>query len=315
MSANQDENIIKQLIDIVMSKLNDETIYSELHNTHIYIDHLKINYIKHLMNKLILNKNNQGNSHNEMSNTNGIQHYVKYILNMLLKSFPIIKTYTNDIISIFNIVDKYNIHPNILHPLLINILYSIYIFETKKNINLINNQEIIQQIQNIIMEVGMCLSIFDEVINNADIIFNNIENIIGYNSISLMSQKDFNVKMNEFMENIEEEKSTLRSNYLKLNMFITYIDHTTENSMRDTMKLLDNKINNFDDEKHLFDEMLNQFKIINMANYYHTKKYNKFSNIDIDIMKLNERNILYYWIDYISDINMSIIKNFTNNKK
>ena len=305
-------------IDIQIQQIklsfDDKLTIVELFKIYCDIHNLKINFIKNEMNELakkqILN-----------SKFNILSPYLNYILNVLVISYPNINKYIDQIIQQLILFDQYIIHPLILNPLLVNLIHNSYINDLITNPELKTNEKYIQNISNIYTDVEIAMSISNDIWNISDQKFANIESLIDYNNINMLDNDEFKKIFHDIINNdIKYSKINLKYNLLKLNVYITHIDHMTQYNSNeffdDQIKKLSNlnlsNLSKFDQDLKYFYDIQSHFKVNIKHNQDHLKLYSEvygvLSDIAIDnLLDFSEKNILYLWIDNMSSINGVIL--------
>ena len=284
-----------------MELLNDNSTFEQIFNVLVETNILKIKQIKSKMNTLIEHKKYQ-------QKYNDLEPFLDYTLYMLVKSYPILNKYIDNIIKILLIINRYLIHPSIYQLLFSNIIFSIYITEIKLNKELLKDKLIIESISSIYNEVEILLSIFNDIFQSVDTEYLVIEEKLYYNYISGLT----NIEFLEYSEKIDYTHTDLISKIKILNIFLIEIDHLTQIEFNDFIsKNFSSDISTLND--NILNQFLNVFNNITLANYNYNIKYEKYNKINlIDILIYQEKNSIYYWIDKIAIINSKILNELIN---
>jgi len=298
----------------MVDTLNNNSSYDELFNVLIESNNNKIEKIKTEMNKHIIDLGYE-------IRYNELQPYLDYTLNLLTSSFPLIKKYHQKIIPILSLVNRYNIHPSIIQSLYANILFSIYIIEISLNKDIITDANNLDSINNIYNEIELMMSIFNDIFINIDIEYKLADDKLCYNSISSFSHVDFT----DLIENINNDifkDNILDNNLLKLNTLLVNIEHLVQVEMNEYLINLE-QINNDEIFNNKLEKDLLLFEILKAEynkyftdNYKYMVRYENYKNIlNLDIMKFEEKNCIYYWIDHIAFNNGIILDKLLKNIK
>jgi hypothetical protein len=225
----------------------------------------------------------------QQKNYNNLPPYLDYMLYMLTKSFPIVHKYYTKIIPMLLLVNNLDIHPAIFQQLFTNILYSIFIDSNTK-------------INNVYDEIEIMMSIFNDIFINVDLIYKSKEDELCYNHINSLSNSEFS----ELIDKIDDDNKL--NDIMTFNIMIVQIEHLTQINMNEYFSSLNNNTeifnNKLDYDLLLYDKILIEFnKQINNNYNYMTRfeHFNKYKNIDL--LKFESKNSIYYWIDYIALIN------------
>jgi len=256
------------------------------------------------MNDLIINL-----GHNQIFND--LPPYLDYTLYMLNKSFKILNKYNNQIIELLILVDKQDIHPSIFQSLYANIIFSIYIIEFSVNPQLISNQVYLESITNIYPEIDILISIFNDIFINVDEQYKSDEAKLCYNSMNSLSN-------NDFLELIDNVENIVDNNIKILNTLIIQIEHLTQQNIIEYLATLDNEKvidSSLSSDKILYDKITNEFNQNMINNYRYITKFETFNKIkNIDILKFEQKNSIYFWIDHIAFINSNRLKSILGSK-
>jgi len=300
-------NIDDLTVELSNAINSDNPNYINLLDIHNRVNSLKINTI-------ILKMNEYINQSNTILIFNSLPLYINYILSLLDGNYPSIKKKIKQIEELFNLLNLYNIHPLIIQPLIINIIYSIYISDICSNPDIINN-ELISLLQSIKNNIELIFSSFTNIFDEIDNTFNIIEDNIGYNKIANLSYNQHNKLFNDIQSNDQDS-----NNILKLNIMIIQIEHQIyddidkyKDKYLDINSILDKEDNILKNklklDKDIYDDLKPIYnKFININHNYITR-FECFENMqNIDFQKFFEKNIIYYWIEYISYLNNNIIQ-------
>jgi hypothetical protein len=297
---------VSDIIRNISSTLNNSSSYDEILNNFTKINELKISYIKFLINKLI-----NDNDLIKIKNDN-LSPYLNYLLSIYVISFPQIKQHTDKYIRILNEIDNFNIHPMIFQMVFINLIHSSYICELCTNPSDIVSQSNIEKISNIQFEVELGMNIFISTFDNVDLIFKEVENFIGYNNVSSQPYSEYNIQLNNILNNQTDLDNTLLTKFTKLNYMLTHNDHLTEYNINEYYSELNNNLQNldaeqitnkFDNDYKMLDNIMDQYLKSYLANYNYVKKFDAFSSIQINPVEFCKKNAIYYWFDYCSTLN------------
>ena len=285
----------------MVDNLSNDSSYIDIYNELVNINKEKNQLIKTKMNTLV-NKLNFNRI-----NLN-LPIYLDYLLHMLKTSFPLIDPYKETIINTSLLIDKYDIHPYIYNSLFANILFSIYINEILSNPTIISNHEYLESISNIYNEIEMIFSIFNEIFIICDTEYKLLEEKMCYNEINGLSKNEFI----NYIDNIDK----IDNNIIILNIMIIQIERLTQQNMNNY--LLEFKYNNSDNklENDLlsFNIILTEFNKNILDNYKYITKFESFNKlINIDLLKFEEKNSIYYWIDHIAYINGKLLDHLLKN--
>ncbi len=267
-----------------------ENIFQILTNLNI----TKIKLVKSKMNDLILKLDYK-------QSFNDLPPYLDYTLYLLNKSYKILNKYNNKIIQILLMIDKYDIHPSIIQSLYTNIIFSVYIDEIL-NQQLKTNQTIIESISNIYTEIDIIMSIFNDIFISVDTEYKMNEDKLCYNSISSLKDVDFL----SLIDNLDNDifKSILDKNIVLLNTMIIKVEHLTQDIMNTYLiKLNLEKSSNskLDDDLLLSKLIIDEFNTQIINNYKYITRFETYNNMaNIDILSFEQKNFIYYWIDYIA---------------
>jgi hypothetical protein len=323
-----------------MTNISDKTIlYNQLYKNFIDMDKKKINEIKLQMNTHICNSSSYISKYN-------LPIYLDYILDTLCKSFPQLNKNLPDIIKLLDYIDKINIHPLIFQSLIINIIHSSYINEIiiiKNSTTDLTNNFDHSILINISTDVSMLFSQFDKIFNDIDKKYLIEELNIGYNNMSSYDEKKFNDIFNNIAINQYNNQNQNIDYKLILNSFIIYIERVTQINIENYIKTINvdvddiltlnetilgleldldsdlesdlklnisNKFNyKFTFDNNLLNKLTKVYNNFLKNNYIQIKFFDIFEDINIlnNIDELN-KNILYFWIDYIAIINNSLFE-------
>jgi len=267
-----------------------ENIFQILTNLNI----TKIKLVKSKMNDLILKLDYK-------QSFNDLPPYLDYTLYLLNKSYKILNKYNNKIIQILLMIDGYDIHPSIIQSLYTNIIFSIYIDEIL-NQQLKTNQTIIESISNIYTEIDIIMSIFNDIFISVDTEYKMNEDRLCYNSISSLKEVDFLSLIDNLDNNIF--KSILDKNIVLLNTMIIKVEHLTQDIMNTyliKLNLEKSSNNKLDDDLLLSKLIIDEFNTQIINNYKYITRFETYNNMaNIDILSFEQKNFIYYWIDYIA---------------
>jgi len=297
MTYNIDD-LSKELSNINQS---DKPNYDTILDIHTRIISLKINTIITKMNNFI-------NESNTKLLFDKLPLHFNYIFSLLDGNYPSIKKKVKQIEEIINKIDLSYVHPLIMQPLIVNIIYSIYISDICSNPDIVNN-DLILSIQSIQTNIELIFSSFNNIFTDIDDLFNDIEDKIGYNKIANLSHDTHDKLFNELIS---------KDHISKLNIMIIQIEHYTHYDMNeidhldinskldDDTSILKNKLEldliKYKDLKILYEYSINR-------NYNNLTKFGCFEDTkSINIKKYLEKNMIYYWIDCISFLNNNIIQ-------
>lgn len=319
-----DKNNITEILNTFVSEINEYSSYNEILNKHIELNKIKILYIKHHINKYV----DDNHLTKFYDNNETVPPYLNYLLSVYTKSFPQITKHLNKYIPLIQKIDNITIHPMIFQIVFINLIHSIYIYELCSDPSNVLTKSNIEKISNIQFEVELGISIFFEIFEKTDSIFKQNEDFFGYNAISSLSYIDYNQRFNNILyKNHLTTNNKLQNKLTELNFLLTHIEHLTEHNINETFSNADyeNKClnlsseyitNKFDNELKLLDNMTEQYLDSYMSNYSYVKKFNIFSNINIDPTEFIKKNVLYFWTNYCSTLNGHIFdlifKSFSN---
>lgn len=221
-------------------------------------------------------------------------------------SYPIIENNINDIIEQLTLIDKYNIHPAILQLFVTNFIHNSCINEIINN----NNKKIINSISDINSEIELIFSIFNDVFNEIDSEYKDVEELIGFNKLSNLDHDSFVNTLNETIMNDNND------NLYKINLFLISINHNSHNFCDDyyenMKKDISNITNKYDFDMKLFNDLNQQYKSDILISFNDLKLYNCFANMSInisDVISATDKFIFYFWIDIISQINKKFFDN------
>jgi len=301
-------NNINEIITNINSILNDSSSYAEILDNFTKINELKISYIKFLINKYI-----NDNELIVVKYDYNLPPYLNYLLTLYTISFPHIKQHIDKYIKILNEIDTFNIHPMIFQTIFINLIHSSYIYELCINPTEVITQSNIEIISNIQFEVALSLSAFNSIFDNVDLIFKDVENFIGYNTISSLPYTEYNYQLDNILNKRQYTWDNSLSNKInKLNYMLTHIDHLTEHNINDSLSELNNNLLDFDaeqitkklDNDHIMlNDTLDIYLKSYLSNYNYCKKFDAFNNIDINPIEFCNKNAIYYWSYYCSNLN------------
>jgi hypothetical protein len=244
----------------------------------LYEQHIQLNSLK--INKI-------KNLMNELNNKS----YIDYLYDLLEQSYPIIKDKKNIIMEILLDINKYDIHPMIIQQIFSNFIYSCHI----DNIQSLD-QDYITLLSNITNEVEIAMSIFYNIFEEIDQEFINIENEIGYNELCNLTLDEFNRLLDDEIKKEFNQKNIL-------NMMLVQIDKMIPNDILD------------DINDNIYETIKQRYIEMSTSIYKSLKRFHPFNKIDeIDILKLLEKHFIYYWIEYITKLNMNLIQEFLPNK-
>lgn len=254
----------------MFEQLTNESSYASILETSIEINRKKINKMKA---NIDLNE----------------------ILGLLSKSYSIDdnRKYINEILTLVN---SYDIHILILQPLLMNILYGCYFNKIDNIISFIK------------VDLEMLFSSYYNMLDEVDKEFKLAEDFIGYNSLSKMDDKELKPMINYLLESsYVSDEITLEDNILKLNLMIIQIErivHDDMNILFDSLEIPEHIDNKLIYDLELFNKLKKYYDKFVVLTYNRIKLINPiYKNIEIDVLKLIDKNLVYYWLDYISKIN------------
>lgn len=220
---------------------------------------------------------------------------INEILSLLSKSYSI-EDYRKEINELLTLVNKYDIHILILQPLLMNILYGCYF-------NKINNT-----ITFIKVDLEMLFSSYYNMLDEIDKEFKLADDFLGYNSLSKLDDKELKPMINYLLESsYVSDEITLEDNILKLNLMIIQIErivHDDMNILFDSLEIPEHIENKLIYDLELFNKLKKYYDKFVMITYNRIKLVNPiYKDIEIDILKLIDKNLIYYWLDYTNKIN------------
>jgi hypothetical protein len=255
----------------MFKNLTNESTYSTILQSHIDINKTKINKLK--------------------TNID-----INYILSLLSKSYPIIDNYRENITNILKLVNNYDIHVYILQPLFINILYSCHI----NNIN--------SSIINIQSDVEMIFSSYNKLFEDIDKEFKLAEDFLRYNNLSKLDDNELKPIINYLLESSYiSDEITLEDNILKLHLMIIQIEKIVHNDMTillESFEIPEHIENKLEYDIKLFDEFKKYNDNFILTTYNKIKLINPiYKDININILSLISKNLIYYWLDFVSKIN------------
>lgn len=217
--------------------------------------------------------------------------YIEYLYDLLEQSYPIIKDKKDSIMEILLDINKYDIHPMIIQQIFSNFIYTCHI----NNIQSLD-QDYITLLSNISNEVEIAMSVFYNIFEEIDQEFLNIENEIGYNELCNLTLSEFNKLLDDEIKKEFNQKNIL-------NMMLVQLDKMIPN---DILEDIDNDI---------YETIKKRYIEMSIGNYRSLKRFHPFNKIDeIDILKLLEKHFIYYWIEYMTKLNMNTIQEFLPNK-
>lgn len=307
-------------IEFDINQLSDSSNYNQIFMYQNQFNSIKINYIKLLLNNHIQSLTTDILNYSDSN----LPLYLNYLLSIFSISFPHIRTHIKLIIQSLKNINKYPIHPMIFQSAFINLIHSSYICYLYLNPNSRIDNNIIERIASIQNEVEIGMSIFINIFKLVDDKYINIENFFGMNNLIQLPISDFNIKFEQIMNDDSlHNESNLTNNLIKLNTIIIHIEHMTEYNMNELLSKINNDITlilDTDSELNInlltskFNMDLNILSQINhvytsaiKSNYSYLKRFEQLSNFnDIDILLHSEKNLIYYWIDYIANINRKI---------
>ena len=155
------------------------------------------------------------------------------------------------------------------------------------------------------------MSIFNDICINVDDQYKNNEVKLCYNSINSLSHIDFL----ELIDNIKNDifkQNKLDNNILILNTMIVQIEHQVQQNMNEYFIQINNDIlltkNRLKSDLLLFDKIISEFNKYVMNNYNFMIKFETYNKItDINILKFEQKNSIYFWINNIAFINSKIL--------
>ncbi len=282
----------------MVESLDNDSTFENIFNVLVETNTSKIKQIKSQMNDLI-------ESQDYRQSFNNLPPYLDYTLYMLTITYPIIKKYIKDVNKIISVIDNYTIHPSIFQFVYSNIIFSIYINEIKLDENLLKDKIFIESIQNIYNEIEILMSIFTKIFMLIDSKYKLTEDKLYYNYISGLS----NIEFIEYSEKIDYTLSDLSTRTKILDIFIIEIDHLTQIEMNDNIIDNDQTL-----DIDIFVQISNKFNSIIIANFNYNIKYEKYNKMkNINILELQEKNSIYYWIDHVALINSKILNRLNFN--
>ena len=316
---------------------NTQINYQELFNTFDELTIQKISDIKNKMNNYV---QNNITSYKKKYN---LPLYLDYILQNVIKSFPILKNNAdqlNKITLLINNIDKLNLHPYIYQSIMINIIHSVYVDTIKSNTDLANTDLANTNLANtdladlnkVNTEITLLFEQFNNIFDEIDNKYFDREQLFGYNNINSMSDFEFNKLFSSIAMNISINQ-TLVNNCVKpnllLNIFIVQIQRQsqilTEHKMKNSDNVLNinlnDLINNNQQKKLSIDTLLFEhiFKIYSESIEQSNLQINFFEIFDniiiADITKRLNKFAIYFWIDYVSVINNSLFELLLKLKK
>jgi len=244
----------------------------------LYEQHIQLNSLKINKIKTLMN---------ELNNKS----YIDYLYDLLEQSYPIIKDKKNIIMEILLDINKYDIHPMIIQQIFSNFIYSCHI----DNIQSLD-QYYITLLSNITNEVEIAMSIFYNIFEEIDQEFITIENEIGYNELCNLTLDEFNKLLDDEVKKEFNQKNIL-------NMMLVQIDKMIPNDILDNIN------------DNIYETIKQRYIEMSTSIYKSLKRFHPFNKIDeIDILKLLEKHFIYYWIEYITKLNMNLIQEFLPNK-
>jgi len=236
-----------------------------------------------------------------------VNNYICYLLSILGTSFPHIKTYIDKYILILNKIDSIDVHPMIYQMIFVNFIHSCYILELCTNTEKLFNQDDINRIASVSTEVELAFDQFNSIFDRVDMIFESVENTIGYNKVCSSELYDFNIMLSKIMDEEDGSKQILPDLLHKLNVMLVYIDHLTESSINEYFidsssnilekdsSLITHKLDN---ETELLDKVISAYNDIYTSNTRYVQKFRAFREINIDLPRFREKNPIYYWLYY-----------------
>jgi hypothetical protein len=292
-------------IDYILASNIESTSnsYEDLYLMIISLEKTKNKEIKEMMNSLV---NNSDSEYKKKYDELPI--YLDYIIKMLSTSYPFINKYINDIIKIILIVDNYDIHPLIFQSLFTNLIHSISLNEL---INFSNNN-IINYLHSVQNEIEILFSSYNTIFENIDNKYLEAEKKIGYNNILNLNYDQFTSLFNSITINpySNHNKQTI------INTLLIQIENMNHHDIENYIKSI--KIN-FDEllvsnnklafDTNLLNELTQNYIRAIDKNYKQIQFFDIFNDFDISKqLKINSKNILYFWIDYIAIINNSLFE-------
>ena len=226
---------------------------------------------------------------------------INEILGLLNKSYTRMKDYTNNINDILNLINGYDIHPYILQPLLVNILYGCYL----------NNKD--NTIYYIQVDMDLIFASFCNIFKEIDEEFKLTEDFIGYHRISKMNDKELDTLINTLMISYySSDEILLDDNICKINLMIVQIErivHENINILLESFEIPNSIENKLEYDLKLFNELKVYYDKFVLTTYNKIKNINPiYKNINIDILKFVNKNLIYYWLDHINKINNKFLK-------
>ena len=288
-------DIVNETTNILNEKSSYNDIYKLLVDTNIE----KINLIKNKMNTYVDTLDYE-NTYNILPIN------IDYILHLITKSFPILNKYHKQIIPILLLINSINIHPSIYQSLLPNILYSVYIIELSNNPEYKKSKEFLNSIGNIYNEIEIIMSIFNNIFTSIDTEYKDKESFLLYGIVGVLS----NSEIDNLSESISDD-TKLDDKILNLSVMINKIEKLTHCNMNEFFINMEDDydcLNKLEYDLILHDKIIKEFNENIVNNYKYMSKFINYKNINnIDILQFTNKNVIYYWIDYIAIINGKII--------
>lgn len=265
----------------LINQFKSATSYQQLFNVHINNNELKIKYIKTKMNDQVGNINN-------------------FLIDKIITYYQFIKTDTENLNKLINIVNQYNIHPLILKNLLYTLVHSCFIIKLNNDISLRTNDQFTNLMLDIVPNIDIIFSIFDPIFDEADIKFKEIDELIGYNKINDIDKYELN-NLYCTITNITCNTYITKSD--SLNIFLKHLQDIINQDIinDDIMNFTENKfkkLNNLNDIINIYHAFIDKYKLL--INEYYNLEKQRIKELELigidDINKLLLKDSIYQWI-------------------
>jgi hypothetical protein len=336
---NNDNHDISLNIQNILNTVGDSSSYADLYDVYIKLNNLKINSLKNKLDNdvidmiSVINSNNLTKDlpNNVINDINLLRPYLKYVLSMISISYPDIHKNIPHIVNILNIVDQFNIHPNIFTSVFINLISNSIMIDLKRNIDIgyplddDKNKRLLNIVKNVPYDIDMLFNVYNQIIISHDEIFSSIDKKIAYNDINALNFYSFNDNLYKVLLNYGKSSPdilpSIDEKFKIMSTLISHIEHQTQNDLTEYMS------NNIDfDTEEQYTDINNRFIFDHQSieifqklyiekstqNLQHLKLYKQFQDFDIplDINNLSLKS-LYFWIDYIAMINSRLFDRFS----
>jgi hypothetical protein len=252
--------------------------------------------------------------------------YLDYILQNVIKSFPIVKhnatqlDQLDQIIQLLNNIDQLNLHPYIYQSVIINIIHSVYV-DVVKSFNSVNstNTEFVDSIDisdlnKVNPEISLLFEQFNDIFNEVDEKYFEKEQLIGYNEITSLPDTEFNQLFSSIAMSLLPNANVKTNPNLLLNIFIVQIQRQsqvlTEHKMKNSNEIISNDAQKkLSLDNSLYDHVFRIYLDSLQQSNLQIKFFEIFDDIAISDLQLKLcKYAIYFWIDYVSIINNSLFE-------